>query len=304
MRKLMVLFSILFVLTTATYGKPRPEAVTMLVVPAHYSVLQVAMDIWQSYPGILLSYQTSDESDDPVLFAWNGKEWLFISCDDYLAGRFFSYPPERTVLVGPDDDLPPLLADGPPWCSYIVKIPALKTAELINSLGEVYPFDSRMWSWLSKRYKLKLVDINAPTSDVSWYDGTFVEKQQPDGTVEKIYIPPANRPKKEVDIEFLEVKRNAPLGRIPLKAEPPRRVEMIDVDIEETEDGDFLSSEEKIVVETWETEEGNEVTATSAQAQQEVIAPEPKPPQAEQAEEKAVFFEYTEQDIKDIQDAK
>lgn len=259
------------------------------------------MDIWKTYPSILVSYQTRDEEEEPVLFAWNGKEWLYISCDDYLAGRFFSYPPERTVVVGADEDVPPLLADGPPWCSFIVKIPVQKTAGLINSLGQAYSFDAVMWKWMAQRYNLKLVDINAPAGDVSWYDGTFVDKQNQDGTIAKVYVPPAGLATSDVDIEFLDVQRSSPLGRIPLKAAPPRTIERIDNELTE-EDGDYILHQEDMETETWETPSGDFVTATAGEFEDEDF-PEAVVVPAEE-KDRSVFFEYTDQDIKAMNNAK
>lgn len=301
--KYIVVFSVLVLSAFAVQARDRTEDVSLLVIPAHYSVVQVAMDLYRMYPTILVSYQAGEDGDDPVLYVWNGRgEWLYVSFDDYLQGRFFSYPPSRAVLVGEAERMPSLLAEGPPWVSQIIKIPTLKTPELLNSLGKVYDFDPYTWKWLARRFNLDLVNLNAAKMKSSWYDGSMIEKPLPDGTVEKVYIPPEGSEIEGMDIEVFEVERK-PGVSIPLKAEPPRRAETILIDVERTPDGDYYFEETDLVEETQYDDEGGETFIVEEVYEDAefapVITPAPAAPPAD--EETSVFFEYTEEDMQGME---
>lgn len=289
--------SVLIGMAGLAHARVEPETVTMLVVPAHYSVVQVAMDIARLYPTILVSYQAGSSDDDPALYAWNGREWLYVSCDDYLAGRFFRYAPQRVALVGGESEIPSLLADGPAWTPLVIKVPTLKTPELINALGRVYDFDPYTWKWFSKRYNLDLVDVNEPARTKSWYDGSFVDKQMPDGSIQKVYVPPEGV-ESESDATILKVEQKKSLN-IPLKAEPPRLAETISVDTEEVAPGVYQSTEETNDEITWQGPSGEQVTAEEDHAERKTfrITPEAAAPVAE----KSVFYEYTDDDMKNME---
>lgn len=195
--------------------------------------------------------------------------------------------------------LPPLLADGPSWCPLVIKIPTVKTPELINSLGRVYDFDPYTWKWFAKRYSLDLLDINEPVRKRSWYDGTFVEKEMPDGTVQKIYVPPEGDASGAMGFTVFEAEQNTALS-IPLKAEPPRRAEEVLVDVEELAPGVYDLEDEEAVVEDYETSAGDDVVISNEYEEETFIAPPPPAP----PEEHSVFFEYSDEDLKTIKDAK
>jgi hypothetical protein len=284
-------------------ARVEPDTVTMLVVPAHYSVVQVSMDLYRFFPSILVSYQAGSSDEDPVLYAWNGREWLYVSCDDYLAGRFFRYAPQRVVLVGGDAEMPALLADGPAWTPLVIKVPTLKTPELINAMGRVYDFDAYTWKWFARRYNLDLVDVNEPARKTSWYDGTFVEKQMPDGTIQKVYVPPEGL-ETELDATILKVEQKRSLV-IPLKAEPPRRAETIAVEVEQIGPDEYEMTEETDEEITWQGPGGDRVTVEEDHVERKTfrLSPEPAAPAAP-ARENSVFYEYSDEDMKSMERVK
>jgi len=154
---------------------PKSANVNLLVVPARYSVLQVAFDVADSYPTVLVSYQGGKDGRDPLLYAWTGTEWVFVTLEDYAQARFMQVRPSRIILVGGDDLMPPALAEASNWGSMVVNVPSVDTATLINSLANIYGFRRRDWRWFAVRYNLDLIDLNDEQRKDSWYDHPYVE---------------------------------------------------------------------------------------------------------------------------------
>jgi len=148
----------------------RPRGLTMMVVPARYSVLQVAFDMERRYPVILVSYQGDASSGTPLIHAWDGREWVYVSLEDYAQAAFLRRRPERIVLVGDEEQLPPVLVDASRWCPLVMSIPSEDTSTIINSMGKVLDFGPADWQWFAARYNLRLYDLNAEERRKSWYD--------------------------------------------------------------------------------------------------------------------------------------
>lgn len=148
---------------------PRPSGWTMMVVPARYTVLQVAFDMARRFPVIVVSYQPGGE-EGPLLHAWDGRDWIYLTLDDYRNARFLRVRPAKAVLVGGEDLLPPELIEASRWCPLVLNIRALDTAGLINGMGQILRFSPADWKWFSARYNMPLVDRNAELRRKSWYD--------------------------------------------------------------------------------------------------------------------------------------
>ena len=145
--------------------------VTLLVIPARYSVMQVAFDIVQRYPAVLVSYQGDAQSAAPLLHAWNGKEWIKISADEYANASFLQVTPGEALLVGDETLLPAMLVSSiAGWCPKVTTIPSIDTATLVNTFAGEFQFSQSDWEWFSKRYNLTLNDENAARRKSSWYD--------------------------------------------------------------------------------------------------------------------------------------
>lgn len=149
------------------------RGITMLVVPARYSVMQVAFDITRRFPVVLVSYQGEASTDEPLLHAWNGSEWARITVEEYADAAFVQVPPSQAVLVGGDDLLPPVLATAVSgWCPKVMTVPTTETPDLLNALGKVFKFDGSDWRWFARRYNLTIENLNAERMQHSWYDRT------------------------------------------------------------------------------------------------------------------------------------
>jgi len=147
----------------------------MVVVPARYSVLQVAFDLLQKRDAVLVSYQGDASTVTPTLHAWNGREWVYISFDDYAHANFVQVVPTQVVLVGGEDLLPESLVTASSWCPLVMNVPAVDTATLVNSFGKTFRFRESDWQWFSSRYNLELADLNAERRRESWYDQPFYD---------------------------------------------------------------------------------------------------------------------------------
>jgi len=159
--------------------------VTLLVVPARYSVMQVAFDLAQKYAVVLVSYQGDASSETPLLHAWNGKEWIKIGADDYANASFLQVPPGEALLIGDEKLLPPVLASSiKGWCPKVTTIPSIDTAVLVNSFAKEFSFKPAEWEWFARRYNLTLIDENVPRRKASWYDRPAYEDE---------YTPKVNR---------------------------------------------------------------------------------------------------------------
>lgn len=148
------------------------ENAVLLVVPARYSVMQVAFDVARRYPTVLVSYQGTME--EPVLHVWNGYEWMPLSLTDYQSGAFLQAHPGRTVFLGDDALLPADLRSINAWCADVIQLPDLNTHELVNGIGRYLPFTPADWRWFAGRYNLTLTNLKAEEAEAarrqSWYD--------------------------------------------------------------------------------------------------------------------------------------
>lgn len=145
---------------------------TLIVAPARYSVMQVASDIVDRHPALLVSYQTDPASADPLLHAWNSdrKEWVHITMQEFREVSFLQKMPGRTVLVGDDTVLPASLKDAAGWSPELIRVNSLNAAALVNEFGRLMKWPVSEWKWFSKRYNLALNDESEALRKSSWYD--------------------------------------------------------------------------------------------------------------------------------------
>ena len=155
----------------------RTPKLTMVVVPARFSVLQVSFDLINRFSTVLVSYQGDATTDVPLIHAWNGQEWVAVTLDDYREAGFLQVTPMRTIIVGDESMVPAVLTEASSWCQEVINIPSIDTATMVNSFGRLFDFKRSDWQWFSKRYNLGLQDMNAEKRKLSWYDYPFVEKK-------------------------------------------------------------------------------------------------------------------------------
>lgn len=148
----------------------QPQMLTMLVIPANPAQIELALDVSDRFPAVIVSYQRSRDSGDPLLYAWSGTEWVYVSFKDYQRGAFMKRVPSRAILIGDETILPASLVTASAWCPSVMNIPALNPAVILNSLSKIFVFREDDWRWFSRRYNLELKDINAGRRSRSWYD--------------------------------------------------------------------------------------------------------------------------------------
>ena len=159
--------------STAFGAANRPSLATdILVVPAHYTVLQVGFDTLNREGGVLVVYQGEAATAEPALHVWDGMDWIHISLDEFGTSAYLSGTLGRIIMVGDDTLLPGSLVDSAMGINSVkvLQIPTQDTAGLLNSLGKVYGFSSRDWEWYAGRYRLDLSDTNADMRHISYYD--------------------------------------------------------------------------------------------------------------------------------------
>jgi len=158
-RTVLLTLSLLACMMVSSAVALTPGRVTMLVVPARYSVMQVAFDLAQKYAVILVSYQGDATSDAPLLHAWNGREWIKISMEEYANASFLQVTPGEALLIGDEKLLPPVLASSiSGWCPKVTTIPSIDTATLVNTFAREFSFKAGEWEWFARRYNLTLND--------------------------------------------------------------------------------------------------------------------------------------------------
>ena len=144
---------------------------TMLVVPARYAQLQVAFDIANRYNTLLVSYQGSGDTPEPLLHVWSGDKWIQISMQEYRTASFLTVRPDRVFMIGDEHVLPASLVDASnDWGSLVMSSPSSGTADIVNSFGKVAGFRRHDWVWFASRYNLDFQDLNASERRSSWYD--------------------------------------------------------------------------------------------------------------------------------------
>lgn len=154
------------------------RGLTMLVVPARYSAIQLGMDLVARYPAVLVSYQGDAASQQPILHAWNGEEWVKVPMEDYASAAFLQTVPARAILVGDEKLLPEVLSSSvASWCGDVTVLRSLDTASLVNELSRLFNFKSGEWRWFARRYNLTLEDGNAAARQESWYDRSSYEDE-------------------------------------------------------------------------------------------------------------------------------
>ena len=184
MKKMMIALAALTIGVSAWFIPTQAHAETdavLMVVPARYTVMQVAFDVARRYPSVLVSYQGADP--DPRLYVWNGFEWLPLPVSDYQSGAFLQSFPSRTLFLGDDSLLPASLRSIQSWCSQSKQFPDLETPALVNAIGQYLPFTPADWRWFAGRYNLTLTDTRADEQEKldkeTWYSGSAPVKDPP-----------------------------------------------------------------------------------------------------------------------------
>lgn len=142
---------------------------TVVVAPARISVMQVGMDLAARYGVTLVSYQGEASTANPLLHLWNGTSWEFLSLDEFVSGKFLAAKPTQTLVIGDEKFVPEVFAPMSAWAGKLQKIPALGTADILNTAGQALKFRAADWQWFSARYNMKVEDLNTALRQDSIY---------------------------------------------------------------------------------------------------------------------------------------
>lgn len=175
--------ALLLALSLTMGGALASDAYTLIVAPARYSVMQVAFDLLNRTPSVLVSYQGEGTTTEPMLHAWNGSEWVFLSLKDYREVNFLQRQPDLAVIIGDDALVPTSLIEATSWAPQVARVRDLTTSAIINEVGHLLNWKSSEWKWFSARYNLKLEDEAEPRRHSSWYDqaGPLPDRPHPLG---------------------------------------------------------------------------------------------------------------------------
>ncbi len=139
-----------------------PRIQTLLVVPARYTVVQMAFDIQTLRPVELVAYDDQAPATDPVIHFWDRdvRDWIRIDIEQFRAGALFKLSPAESVIVGTDQALPPGLLDAAGGIPVRKRVVEMNLAQIANAVNESHAFSAQEWQWLAVRYRLKLKDLN------------------------------------------------------------------------------------------------------------------------------------------------
>ena len=172
-----------------------PLPLTALVVPAHYTPVQVGIDMAERYPAALISYQT-DAEGGTTLHAWSGSRWVRISNDDFSRASFLKMTPSRVLVVGESNAALDLITMAEGWAPQVFNLASENSADMVNTLGQLFEFNSGEWKWFAHRYSMDIQDLNQDRRGDSWYDQPYVDERRSavDGMVVEPYQPPVAGP--------------------------------------------------------------------------------------------------------------
>jgi len=146
------------------------QETTLVIVPARPRMVQLAMDMADLRPVVVLSFRGNAHAADPLMFVWTHGAWQYVSPDDFRARRFIAEWPRQVVMIGDDQAIPALLEHETAWGADVTRLKTLLVSNLINGMDPVFHFTDREWKWLAQRYGLNLTDINAPRREFNPYD--------------------------------------------------------------------------------------------------------------------------------------
>ncbi len=138
--------------------------VTLLVVPSHYTTVQIAFDVAKLRKNIMMvSFSEVGVKTGQALYIWDAaaSAWVKTTFADYGSGSIFAVKPGKVILIGTERDIPPVLGEVSAWCSNVKRVPTLGIMEVFNGLHEYFDFSTAEWRWIAKTYELKLEDKNA-----------------------------------------------------------------------------------------------------------------------------------------------
>lgn len=223
MMKMKQLFTVSVMVVTiiamgdfAWAGSATPE--TIMIVPARKRMVQLAFELSRCREIGVVTYNTSPTLASPLIHAWNGQEWIQVSMDDYVEGRFMTGDPKHVFLLGDASALPLKMMDGPTWYKDLNRITTLDIATIVNQVGNKLNFSARHWKWLAQTYGMTIEDKNTERRRYGRWGAPGKEQDLAPAKLENITLPPSA----PLADPIVEKKLEEPKAKIePVKSEMP-----------------------------------------------------------------------------------
>lgn len=197
-------------------GSATPESI--LVVPARKRMVQLAFELSRCKEIGVVTYNTSPALAAPLIHAWNGQEWVQVSMEDYVEGRFMSGDPKHVFLLGDASSLPLKMMDGPTWYKDLNRITTLDIATIVNQVGNKLKFSARQWKWLAQTYGMKIEDQNTERRRYGRWGAPGKELDLAPAKLDNVTLPPTA----PIADPIVEGKIEASKDKIePVKSEMP-----------------------------------------------------------------------------------
>ncbi len=151
----------LLAMGTAPLQRPDRQADILLVIPARYTLVQLAFDLHQLRPITLVAYDNAAPLSSPVLHVWDRDrdDWILtekLRIRSVLAKRDFA----ESVVVGTDpawkEALGEIFAEAAPE----MRLTDSSPAEIVNAVNRTQSFRPREWRWLAERHDLEIKDLH------------------------------------------------------------------------------------------------------------------------------------------------
>ena len=158
----------LVLIYTLTVQVSAKNDITMLVVPREAKTIQIAQDIAEHYPILIVCYQQTHNL--PKLHAWNGEGWIELSVEDYETGVFFENPPQHAIIIEPENTpSAKLLVPGGLWCENGNRLTTTDPRTMTHLLGLYFNFQHRQWKQLAQAHGFSIADINPNLVNIYWW---------------------------------------------------------------------------------------------------------------------------------------
>ena len=161
-KKSMLVFVLPFILAVSCVSiLPRDQGQILMVVPARYTIIQLAFRLACLRPVTVIAYGDGSNVMSPVMHIWDGDayNWTKINFAEYNSGSVFRKMPKTIIIIGNNKAL--LKNFIPSWYSTVNQMPIVDIMTLVNNLDSSLKFTPSEWKWLARRYELKLKDLNA-----------------------------------------------------------------------------------------------------------------------------------------------
>ena len=147
------------------------EGYSVIIAPSNIITMNIAFDLYDQKPSVLISYEADGNSSDPFLHIWNKTRWVPLDFETYQAGSFVKRRPNQVIVLGKENALTENLLNGSQsWGPQSFLVPVDNARTVINGLGQRFNFTVHEWRWFAERYDLDLVEVNAAERSEVWYD--------------------------------------------------------------------------------------------------------------------------------------